>query len=137
MKILKIWSTIFINKNSVNCILLHKFSLFYTILALFSNFFYISTKKFKTFKKCSGHTKFSQGTTTRAGAVVRRPLNVKGWGEEAFNASFQLLSCCKDLPFISVESIKPKSSYTTMSDWKKLSSKPAYKILGKKIYNNK
>ena len=37
----------FSNKNSANCILLHKFSLFYTILAIFHKFFHIFTKKFK------------------------------------------------------------------------------------------
>ena len=42
----------------VNCILWHKFSLFYTILTLFHNFFPIFTKKKLTnFKKCSGHTR--------------------------------------------------------------------------------
>ena len=50
VEILKIWSTIFSNKNSVNCILLHKFSLFSAILALFHNFFHIFTKKFKLSK---------------------------------------------------------------------------------------
>ena len=44
VEILKICSTIFSNKNTVNCVLLHKFSLFYTILALFHSFFHIFTK---------------------------------------------------------------------------------------------
>ena len=50
VEFLKNWSTIFSNKNSINCILLHKFSLFYTILAIFHNFFHIFTKKFKLSK---------------------------------------------------------------------------------------
>ena len=39
----------------MNFILLHKFSLFYTILDIFHNFFHIFTKKKSSFKKCSGH----------------------------------------------------------------------------------
>ena len=38
---------IFSNKNPVNCTLLHKFSIFYTILAPFHDFFHIFNKKFK------------------------------------------------------------------------------------------
>ena len=49
-KFWKIWSTIFSNEIPVNCTLLHKFSLFYTILALFHNFFHIFTKKSKLSK---------------------------------------------------------------------------------------
>ena len=50
VEILKIWATIFSNKNSINFTLLHIFSLFCTILALFHNFFHIFTKKFKLSK---------------------------------------------------------------------------------------
>ena len=56
VEILTIWSKIFINKNSKNCILLHEFSLFYTILA-FSQFFpTFLLKKINNFEKCSDHT---------------------------------------------------------------------------------
>ena len=47
VEILKIWFTKFCNKN---CILLHKFLLFYPILALFQKIPNIFTKKFKNFK---------------------------------------------------------------------------------------
>ena len=47
---------IFINKNPVNCILLHKFSLFYTILCLFNYFSHIFALKNQQFEKYSGHS---------------------------------------------------------------------------------
>ena len=57
VKILKIWSKIFCNKDTINCILLYEFSLFNKYLALFMYFSpQIFTKNFNNFQKRSGHT---------------------------------------------------------------------------------
>ena len=67
----KIWSKIFYNKKPINGILLHEFSLFYSILSLFHNFPYIFLKKFYNFKKCSGHSRYCV-PNDNGGAVCNR-----------------------------------------------------------------
>ena len=51
VEISKIWSKIFSNKNPINCILLHKFSLFYLILIISTIFSTFLLKKIQQFLK--------------------------------------------------------------------------------------
>ena len=56
VEILKFWSKIFSNKNQKNCILLHKFSLFFHNFVVFLNFFpTFSPKKYTISKMFWSH----------------------------------------------------------------------------------
>ena len=78
VEILKIKPMTINNKNAVNCILQHNFSLFKTNLALFHNFFLIFTKKFNNFKKCSGHTRQTRNSHMFSGPIQGKNTKMEG-----------------------------------------------------------